>query len=148
MSAAAQREELLHSAQVGDSALRNIVAEVLNLPLLEAGACLLGHLIYSYLVERGPPSHTSSSNQLHNLGYKLVRALQRNSLREVTLGWTDQRAVRLMEDVETLLELSKGQNQDLVPPAVKQCKAENTQFLMQILEDLRSRGETLLAYMW
>uniref|UniRef100_A0A3P9LZV7 SMC5-SMC6 complex localization factor 1 n=2 Tax=Oryzias latipes TaxID=8090 RepID=A0A3P9LZV7_ORYLA len=148
VSAAAQREELLHSAQVGDSALRNIVAEVLNLPLLEAGACLLGHLIYSYLVERGPPSHTSSSNQLHNLGYKLVRALQRNSLREVTLGWTDQRAVRLMEDVETLLELSKGQNQDLVPPAVKQCKAENTQFLMQILEDLRSRGETLLAYMW
>ncbi|RVE68309.1 hypothetical protein OJAV_G00090890 [Oryzias javanicus] len=148
VSAAAQREELLRSAQVGDSALRNAPIEVLNLPLLEAGACLLAHLIYSYLVERGPPSHTSPSNQLHNLGYKLVRALQRHSLQEVTLGWTDQWAVRLVEDVETLLELSKGQNQDLVPPAVKECKAENTRFLMQILEDLRCRGEALRADMW
>ncbi|KAM7391812.1 hypothetical protein PAMP_022469 [Pampus punctatissimus] len=140
-----QREELLHSAQVGDSTLRKNVSEVLNLPLLEAGSSLLSHIILSYYQERGLPSHTQSSDKTCSLGYRLVRALEAHSLEKVTLGWTDQRAVRLVADAEMLLELSRGSYLGQVSQAVKECKGENTLFLMEILEDLKSQGEALVA---
>ncbi|XP_061585934.1 SMC5-SMC6 complex localization factor protein 1 isoform X2 [Cololabis saira] len=146
VSAPSQREELLQSTQVGDLTLRNQVTEVLNLPLLEAGSCLLGHLLLSYQLERGLPGHTQPGDKPHSLGSKLLRALEMHSLQTVTLGWTDQRAVRLVEDVETLLELSRGEHQEKVCLAVRECKGENTMFLMEILENLRSRGEARL--MW
>ncbi|TKS78888.1 SMC5-SMC6 complex localization factor protein 1 [Collichthys lucidus] len=109
VSATSQKEELLRSAQVGDSAPRNRAAtEVLNLPLLESGSCLLAHLIFSYQQERGLSSCTQPSDKSHSLGYKLVRALEAHALQRVTVGWMDQRAVRLVEDAETLLELGRG----------------------------------------
>ncbi|XP_044051198.1 SMC5-SMC6 complex localization factor protein 1 [Siniperca chuatsi] len=145
VSATSQREELLHSAQVGDSALRNRVTEVLNLPYLEAGSSLLAHLIFSYQQERGLPGRTQPSDKSHRLGYMLVRALEAHSLQKVTLGWMDQRAVRLVEDVETLLELGRGSYLGQVSKAVKECKGENTLFLMEILEDLKARGEALVV---
>ncbi|KAM6931396.1 SMC5-SMC6 complex localization factor protein 1 [Xenentodon cancila] len=144
VSAPSQREELLQSAQVGDATLRNKVTEVLNLPLLEAGSCLLAHLILSYQLERGLPGHTQPGEKPHSLGSTLVRALETHSLQTVTLGWTDQRAVRLVQDVETLLELSRGKHQEQVCLAVRACRGENTMFLMEILENLRSHGEALL----
>ncbi|XP_072244231.1 SMC5-SMC6 complex localization factor protein 1 [Leuresthes tenuis] len=134
VSAPGQREDLLRSAQVGDLTLRNKVTQVLNLPLLEAGSCLLGHLFFSYQLERGLPGHTQPSDKLQSLCYKLVRALETYSVQKVTLGWTDQRVVRLVEDVEMLLELSQGKHQEQVSPAVRECKGENTLFLMEILE--------------
>ncbi|XP_038559568.1 SMC5-SMC6 complex localization factor protein 1 [Micropterus salmoides] len=145
VSSTSQREKLLHSAQVGDSALRNRVTEVLNLPHLEAGSSLLAHLIFSYHQERGLPSRTQPSDKSHSLGYRLIRVLQAHSLQKVTLGWTNQRAVKLVEDAETLLELSRGSYLGHVSQAVKECKGENTLFLMDILEDLKSRGEALVA---
>ncbi|XP_067463629.1 SMC5-SMC6 complex localization factor protein 1 isoform X1 [Thunnus thynnus] len=145
VSAASQREELLHSAQVGDSTLRKNVSEVLNLPLLEAGSSLLSHLIFSYRQERGLPSHTQSNDKTHNLGHRLVRALEMHSLEKVTLGWTDQRAVRLVADIETLLELGRGSYLGQVSQAVKECKGENTLLLMEVLGDLKSLGEALVA---
>ncbi|XP_076586290.1 SMC5-SMC6 complex localization factor protein 1 [Chaetodon auriga] len=146
VSAASQREELLHSAQVGDSALRHReVTVVLNLPLLEAGSSLLAHLIFSYRQESGLSRFVQPSDQSPGLGCRLVRALEAHSLQEVTLGWTDQRAVRLLEDTRTLLELGRGSHLEQVPQAVKQCKGENTQFLLEILGDLKSWGEALLA---
>ncbi|XP_008286838.1 ankyrin repeat domain-containing protein 32 [Stegastes partitus] len=145
VSASSQREELLHSAQVGDSTRKNKATEVLNLPLLEAGSSLLAHLIFSYQQERGLPGHTQPSDKPRSLVYKMVRALETHSFQKVTLGWTDQRAARMVEDVETLLELSQGKYQEQVSQAVKECKGENTLFLMEILEDLRSRGEALVA---
>ncbi|KAI3372465.1 hypothetical protein L3Q82_022954 [Scortum barcoo] len=145
VSAASQREELFHSARVGDSALRNKGTEVLNLPLLEAGSSLLAHIIFSYQQERGLPSRAQPSDKSNSLAYRLVRALETHSLQKVTQGWTDQRAVRLMEDVEMQLELGRGRYLEQVSQAVKRCKGENTQFLMEILEDLKSRGEVLLA---
>ncbi|KAM7416507.1 hypothetical protein PAMA_018522 [Pampus argenteus] len=145
ISETSQREELLHSAQVGDSTLRKNVSEVLDLPLLEAGSSLLSHIILSYYQERGLPSHTQSSDKTCSLGYRLVRALEAHSLEKVTLGWTDQRAVRLVADAEMLLELSRGSYLGQVSEAVKECKGENTLFLMEILEDLKSQGEALVA---
>lgn len=143
VSAAGQREELLHSAQVGDSALRTKGIEVLNLPLLEAGSSLLAHIIFSYKQERGLPRRAQPSDKSHSLGYRLVRALEAHSLQKVTLDWTDQRAVRLVEDAETRLELGRGSHLGQVSRAVKECKGENTQFLMEILEDLKE--EALVA---
>lgn len=145
VSAPGQREVLLRSAQVGDSTQRNKETEVLNLPLLEAGSCLLGHLVVSYQLERGLPGLVQPNDKPHSLVYKLVRALETRSLQKVTMDWTDQRAVRLVEDVETLLELSQGKHQEQVPVVVKECKGENTAFLMKILESLRSSGEALVA---
>ncbi|XP_068995032.1 SMC5-SMC6 complex localization factor protein 1 isoform X1 [Embiotoca jacksoni] len=145
VSAPNQREELLHSAQVGDSTQKNKGTKVLNLPLLEAGSSLLAHLIFSYHQERGLPRHMRPGDMPHSLGYRLARALDTHSFQEVTLGWTDQRAVRLAEDAGTLLELSRAEHQGQVCPAVRGCKGENTRFLMEILEDLRSRGEALAA---
>ncbi|XP_039875048.1 SMC5-SMC6 complex localization factor protein 1 isoform X5 [Simochromis diagramma] len=145
VSEPSQREELLHSAQLGDTkCLRNKATEV-NLPLLEAGSSLLSLLIFSYLRETGIPHHTPTSDKHHSLGYRLVRALERHSFQKVTQGWADQRAVRLVEDVETLWELSQGKYQGQVSQGVVECKGENTQFLMKILEDLRSRGEALVG---
>ncbi|XP_029295967.1 SMC5-SMC6 complex localization factor protein 1 [Cottoperca gobio] len=145
VSATSRREELLHSAHVGDSALRNYSTEVLNLPLLEAGSSLLAHLVSSYQQERGLPGHAQPSDKSRSLSYRLVRTLETHSHQKVTLGWTDQRAVRLVSDAETLLELGRGSYLGEVSQAVKECKVENTLFLMEILEGLKSRGEALLA---
>ncbi|KAL7391974.1 hypothetical protein ABVT39_017525 [Epinephelus coioides] len=145
VSATSQREELLHSAHVGDSALRNDSTEVLNLPLLEVGSTLLAHLIFSYQQERGLPSHKQPSDKSHSLGHTLVRALKTHSHQKVILGWTDQRAVRLVEDAETLLELGRGSYLGQVSQTVKLCTGENTLFLLKILEDLKCRGEALVA---
>lgn len=118
---------------------------MLNLPLLEAGSSLLAHLIFSYRQEKGLPGHLQPSDKSYSLGYTLVRALETHSHQEVTLGWTDQQAVRLVEDAETLLELSRGSYLGQVSQAVKECKGENTMFLMEILEDLKARGKALVA---
>ncbi|XP_040897356.1 SMC5-SMC6 complex localization factor protein 1 [Toxotes jaculatrix] len=146
VSATSQREELLHSAQVGDSAQRNkVVNEVLNLPLLEAGSSLLAHLIFSYQQERGLSCLMKASDKAQSLGYRLVRALVTHTFQKVTLACTDQRVVRLVEDAEMLLELGRGGYLGQVPQAVKECKGQNTLFLMEIMEDLKLRGEALAA---
>ncbi|XP_068460543.1 SMC5-SMC6 complex localization factor protein 1 isoform X2 [Clinocottus analis] len=143
---ASQREELLHSAHVGDSSLRNNLTEPrLNLPLMEAGSSLLAHLIFSYQQERGLPGHAQPGDKSQSLGHTLLRALKTQSHQTVTLGWTNQRAVKLVEDTETLLELGRGTYPGQVSLAVNECKGENTQFLMEILEDLKSRGAALVA---
>ncbi len=121
------------------------LTEVLNLPLLEAASSLLTHLISSYQQERGLSSCLQPSDSSHSLGCRLIRTLETHSLQKVALRWTDQRAVRLAEDAQTLLELGRGSYLGQVPKAVKECKGENTQFLMVILENLKSRGEALLA---
>ncbi|KAF7670348.1 hypothetical protein LDENG_00010180 [Lucifuga dentata] len=140
-----QREDLLHSAQVGDLALGNRMSEVVNLPLLEAGSCLLAHLIFSYKMERGLLGRTQPGDKAHILGCRLVRALKTQSHQKVTSGWADQRAVRVVEDAETLLGLRRGHYLGQVSQAVRECKAENTLFLMEILEDMKSQGEALVA---
>lgn len=139
VSDTSRREELLQSAQVGDTALRNrTVSEALNLPLLEVGSTLLAHLIFSYQQERGLSSFMHPSDRSHSLGYRLVRALEAHSLQKVTLGWTDQRALKLVEDAVALLELGRGSYVGQVSQAVKECKEENTVFLMEIVENLKS----------
>ncbi|XP_067376833.1 SMC5-SMC6 complex localization factor protein 1 isoform X2 [Channa argus] len=140
-----QKDELLHSAQFGDSALTKKVTEISNLPLLEAGSSLLAHLISSYQRERSLRSLMQPTNEHHSLDYKLVRALEAHSFQKVTLGWTDQRAVRLVEDAETLLELGRGRYLGRLSQAVKECKGENTRFLIEILENLKAQGKALVA---
>uniref|UniRef100_A0A1A7WEM4 Ankyrin repeat domain 32 n=1 Tax=Iconisemion striatum TaxID=60296 RepID=A0A1A7WEM4_9TELE len=140
-----QKEELLSSAEVGDSTQRHEGTEVLNLPLLEAGSSLLCHLVVSYQLERGLPGHSQPRDKPNSLVYKLVRALETHPLQKVTLDWTDQRAVKLVEDVETLLELSQGKHREQVSRAVRECKGESTTVLMEILENLSSRDEMLVA---
>lgn len=143
-----QREDLLRSAQVGDSALRNEVTEISNLPLLEASSFILAHLISSYQQERALHGHMQPSKDVQRLDYRLVRALETHSFQKVTLGWMDQRAVRLAEDAETLLELGRGKYVGQVSQAVKECKGEKTVFLMKILGNLKSQGEALMSDLW
>lgn len=145
-----QRQELLQSAQVGDSALRNrtVLSELSNLPLLAVGSTLLAHLIFSYRQERGLSSFVQPSDRSHSLGYRLVRALEAHSLQKMNLGWTDKRAAMLVADVETLLELGRGRYTGQVAQAVKECKEENTVFLLEMVENLKSSGEALLADSW
>ncbi|XP_012716826.2 SMC5-SMC6 complex localization factor protein 1 [Fundulus heteroclitus] len=146
VSAPSQREELLRSAQVGDSARTNKdKTQVFNLPLLEAGSYLLGHLIFSYLLDRGLPGLMQLGDRPHALVCELVGALDQHGLQKVTVDWTDQRAVRLAGDVETLLKLSRGLHKEQVSLAVKECRGEKTVFLMETLESLSSRGKALLA---
>lgn len=118
---------------------------VLNLPLLEFGSTLLAHLIFSYQKEKGLFSFMQPSNSTHSLGHRLFGALERHSAQKVTLGWLDQRAVRLMQDAETLLELGRGNCMGQVALAVKECKEENTLFLMDMVENLKSSGAALMA---
>lgn len=146
VSVPGQREELLRSAHVGDLARMNKdQTEVTNLPLLEAGSYLLGHIIFSYQLDRGLPGLLQLEDQPHTLVYKLVTAMEKHSLQNVTLDWTDQRAVRLAEDVETLLKLSRGEHREALSLAVKECRAEKTVFLMETLENLSSQGKALVA---
>ncbi|XP_026176480.1 SMC5-SMC6 complex localization factor protein 1 isoform X2 [Mastacembelus armatus] len=142
VSTASQREELIYSAQVADSRKATMV---LNLPLLEAGSSLLVNLISSYKQERGLPGYIHPSDNAHSLNYRLSRALGRHPFQKVTMGWTDQRAVRLVEDAEMLLKLDREGYLAQVPQVVKDCKGENTLFLMEILEGLKSQIEVLIA---
>ncbi|XP_068166729.1 SMC5-SMC6 complex localization factor protein 1 isoform X2 [Antennarius striatus] len=143
VSSSNQRETLLCSAEVGEAAIRNMAAatEVSNLPLLELGSTLLAHLIFSYQQERGLSGFMHLGSRAHGL----IRALEAQPLQKVTSGWTDQRAVRLAEDTQTLLELGRGNYLGQLSRAVKECKGENTLFLMEIVEDLKCRGNALLA---
>ncbi|XP_056145993.1 SMC5-SMC6 complex localization factor protein 1 [Lampris incognitus] len=141
---ATQREELLKSAQVGDSSLEERVSEIRDLPLLEACSSLLAH-IFSYHCERGLFGRTHPDDKVLSLGRKLARALETNSLQRMTSGWTDQRAVRLLEDVEALVGLGRGKYLGLVSQAVRECEGENTRSLMEILENLKAQGAALLA---
>lgn len=146
VSKTAQREELLHSAQVGDAALGSRKeSAVLNLPLLEFGSALLAHIFFSYQKEKGLSIFTQPSDRSHSLGYRLLRALERHSSQKVTLGWKDQRALRLMQDAEALLELGRGSHIGEVDQGVKECKEENTLFLMMLVENLRSSGAALVS---
>lgn len=141
-----QREELLRSAQVGDAALRNRKeSALLNLPLLEFGSTLLAHIFFSYQKEKGLSIFTQPSDRSHSLGYRLLRALDRHGLRKVTQGWTDQRTLRLMQDAEALLELGRGSRVGEVDQVVKECKEENTLFLMTLVENLKSCGVDLVS---
>lgn len=141
-----QREELLRSAQVGDAALGNRKeSALLNLPLLEFGSTLLAHIFFSYQKEKGLSIFTQPSDRSHSLGYRLLRALERHSLQKVTQGWTDQRTLRLMQDAEALLELGRGSRVGEVDQAVKECKEENTLFLMTLVENLKSCGVDLVS---
>lgn len=121
------------------------MTKVSNLPLLEAGSSLLAHLISSYQQERALCDHAPPSDRARSLAYRLVRALETHSFQKLTLGWTDQRVVRLVEDADTLLELSRGRYLGQVSQAVKECKGQNTMFLMEMLENLKSLGDALMA---
>ncbi|XP_061529478.1 SMC5-SMC6 complex localization factor protein 1 isoform X3 [Phycodurus eques] len=134
-----ERAELIHSAQVGDSKLNS--AKVLNHALLEAGSCMLVHLLVCYQQEKGLPGSTLASD----VGHTLVRGLEAHPLQRVTLGWTDQRAVSLADDTHTLLELARGKHSGQVCEAVKAYEGENTVILMVILGSMQSKGQTLLA---
>lgn len=140
VSDASQREELFLSAQVRDSTLGNTATEVVNLPLLEAGSTLLAHLIFSYQQEMGLSALQKSRDKTHSLGGNLVRALKTHTFQKVTSGWTDQRVIRLAEDVETLLEFGTGVYWSHMSQVVE---GQNTHFLLEILKLLRLKAETL-----
>ncbi|KAM9858814.1 SMC5-SMC6 complex localization factor protein 1 [Aulostomus maculatus] len=136
-----QREELVSSAHIGDSQRQN-VPEVLNHALLEAGSCLLAHLIVSYQQEKGVPCSTPQNDK--SLEYRLVQVLEKHPVHRVTLGWSEQRAARLVEDAGTLMELGRGRYSGQVSPAVKEHRGENSLLLMEVLEALKCQGETLM----
>lgn len=137
-----QRERLLRSAQLGDAALRDRASsEVSNLPLLEVGSTLLAHILVSYQQERGLTGLVRPSGP----GRRLLAALGEEPLEAVTLGWTDRRALRLAQDMETLLKLGRGKQEELVSRAVRECQGENTHFLMEMVGNLRCRVEEVLS---
>lgn len=142
VSDSTQREQLLRTAQLRDAALRDRASSpVSNLPLLEVGSTLLTHILVSYQQERGLPGLLKPSGP----GRELLAALGDEPLEVVTRGWTDSRALRLAQDLETLLELGKGKQEERVSQAVRQCQGENTHFLMEVVENLRCRVEEVLS---
>ncbi|XP_077571592.1 SMC5-SMC6 complex localization factor protein 1-like isoform X2 [Stigmatopora nigra] len=136
---ASQKAELIHSAQLGDSSLNS--PEMLNEDVLEAASGLLANLLVCYQDETNLSDDMVSSDVWRTL----ANALEAHPLQTVTLDWTDQRAVGLAGDVETLLELARGKHSDQVCEAVKAYKGENTVLLMQLLDNLQCQGEILLA---
>lgn len=145
VSPAALRKELLHSAQVGDAGLRSRThSPLLNLPLLEFGSALLVHIFVSYQKEKGLSLFTPSDGP-RSLGCRLLGALEEHSLQKVTVGWTDQRSLRLMQDARVLLELGRGGGVGEVGQAVKECEGDGTLLLMTMLEDLQRWGAALLS---
>ncbi|XP_061762232.1 SMC5-SMC6 complex localization factor protein 1 isoform X4 [Nerophis ophidion] len=144
VSATSQKAELVRSAEAGDSNLKK-ATEGINYTLLEAGSCMLAHLIVCHLQETGLPGRMEPSHMVSGLGNKLVQALERHSLQKVTLGWTDLRAVRLARDTDTLLEFARQKLSGQVCSVVKEHEGENTLLLMEILENLESQGQILLA---
>nr|XP_057925701.1 SMC5-SMC6 complex localization factor protein 1 isoform X2 [Doryrhamphus excisus] len=146
VSTPSQRAELVHSAQAGDSNLRKNATEVINHTLLEAGSCMLAHLIVCHQQEKGLPGRSNDPGDVaSSLGNTLVRALETHSLQTVTQGWMDQRALRLVSDMDMLLDLAKQKLSRHVCEAVKEYKGENTSLLMEILGSLWAQGEILLA---
>lgn len=142
VSDSAERERLLYSAQLGDAAQRGRASsEVSNLPLLEVGSTLLAHILVSYQQERG----LSGLVQPSGPGHRLLAALDEEPPETVTRGWTDQRALRLAQDTETLLELGRGKHEELVSRAVRESQGENTHYLMDMMENLRCRVEEMLS---
>lgn len=141
---AAQREELLDCAQAGDAARRKRATVVRNLPLLESASFLLALLVTSYQLETGLYAFIHSDADPHSLRPKMLRALKRHSFEEVTSAWTDQRAVRLMHDVQTLMDVGRGCYDGQLSQPIRECKGEKTQLLMELLEELKSRGKELL----
>lgn len=141
VSEPAQKERLLQSAQLGDAALRDRASsEVSNLPLLEVGSKLLAHIVVSYQQERELSALLPS-----DLGRRLLAALGEEPLGTVTRGWTNQRALRLAQDADMLLELGRGGHAGLVSRAVRECEGVHTHFLMEMLQNLRCRGKELLS---
>lgn len=113
-----------------------------NLPLLEVGSTLLAHILVSYQQERGLSGLVRPSS---GPGRRLLAALAAEALEAVTRGWTDQRALRLAQDADTLLELARGKQEELVSQPVRECQGENTHFLMEMVANLRCRVEELLS---
>lgn len=140
------RKELLHSAQVGDAGLGSRTdSAFLNLPLLEFGSTLLAHVFVSYQKEKGLSIFTQLSGTSHSLGRRLLRALQEHSLQDLTGGWMDQRAVRLLQDAEVVLELGRGTCGAEVDQAVRECSEDNTRLLMKVVGHLKSSGAALVS---
>ncbi|XP_072290099.1 SMC5-SMC6 complex localization factor protein 1 [Eucyclogobius newberryi] len=143
VSVGAKREQLLDWALTGDNAQRKKSTEVLNLPLLEAGSCLLLHLLVAYQQEKGLFIFDQSEAGAHSLGQRMFRSLKMHSFVKVTSVWTDQPAVRLLEDAIILMEVGRGNYDGQVPHPIRECKGENTQFLMERLSALKSKGKAL-----
>lgn len=144
VSDATQKEELLNSAMAGDAARRKRATEVQNLPLLEAASSLLIILITTYQPETGLHAFVHSEAGPDCLRQKMLRALKMHSFEKVTSGWTNQRAVRLLEDVQTLMDMGRGRYDGQVSQPIRECKGENTQLLMGRLDELKSKGKELL----
>ncbi|CAL9708208.1 unnamed protein product [Knipowitschia caucasica] len=141
---AAQREELFNCALTRDNAQRRKSTEVQNLPLLEAGSCLLLHLLISYQQEKELIEFDQSEAGDHSLSQRMLRALQMHSFQTVTSAWKDQQAVRLLEDAMTVMEVGRGDYDGLIPTPIRECKGKNTQFLMEKLAVLKSKGQQLV----
>ncbi|XP_057686991.1 SMC5-SMC6 complex localization factor protein 1 isoform X1 [Corythoichthys intestinalis] len=138
ISDASQKAELLRSAQLGDSNLN--CTGVLNYDLLEAASGMLANLLVCYQEESGLSDCIRSNDASHTL----ARALETHPLQMVTLDWTDQQAVSLAGDIETLLELARGKHSEQVCDAVKAYKGDSTVVFMQLLDDLECQGKILM----
>lgn len=152
VSEAPLRKELLRRAQAGDAGLGTRTdppspssSALLNLPLLEFGSTLLVHLLVSYQKETGLSIFTQPGGGPQSLGCRLLRALEEHSLLKVTVGWTDQRPLRLMQDAQVLLELGRGTRVGEVGGAVRGCTGDGTMLLVKMLEDLKCWGAALLS---
>uniref|UniRef100_A0A8C6UR66 Ankyrin repeat domain 32 n=1 Tax=Neogobius melanostomus TaxID=47308 RepID=A0A8C6UR66_9GOBI len=106
LSDAAQREELLDCARSGDTARRKRATKVQNLPLLEAASFLLTLLIMSYQKETGLHAVTGDAGP-RNLRQKMLSILRMHSFEKVSSAWSDQRVVRLLQDVQTLMDVGR-----------------------------------------
>ncbi|KAM6965418.1 SMC5-SMC6 complex localization factor protein 1 [Aplochiton taeniatus] len=140
VTTATLKEELRRSALAGNAAILEEGSEVRDLPFLEACSCLLACLLCCYHEERGILCLPQPHHGALSLGHKLARALGEHSFLGVTSGWANRCALRLAED--TAVAMALGGYLEKVSTAVRECQGPHTRFLLTLLEELKTEGDS------
>lgn len=139
-----QKEKLLGWSLAAETSRMQRSTEVRSLPLLEAVSFLLLVLLVSYMKETGLHASVLSDVGPQSLRQKMLQALKTRSFETVTSTWTDQRAVRLLGDMQTLMDMGKGSYDGQLPQPIRECNGNNTQLLVRQLDEFKSKGKELL----
>ncbi|XP_077087768.1 SMC5-SMC6 complex localization factor protein 1 [Siphateles boraxobius] len=138
----ALREELLRCAEEGDKGLDTPCSQVRDVPFIESCSWVLSCLFLTYLQERHVPTYKTQLAPL-DLSPTVCRTLIRLRPGTLASAWGDFCAVRLAEDLRTVLNLEQYVSQ--VSPALRHCHGDQTSLFVQLLVDLQAEGAALIT---
>lgn len=141
VSCAELRDELLHCAEEGDTALAVQRSEVRDPAFVETCSCLLSCLLLTYLAEQHIPSYESAEPVLE-LSPSTARKLLNLDPDTLSSQCRDSTARALAHDLRTLMSMEQYVQQ--LSPALTRCHRTHTGLLIQLLKDLQAEGTALL----